>query len=276
MQREINYLLKQHAQLLDKLPHLRNGLLLRNLKNKYPKDDLLKAMIPVDLDLFTKFGNYDDYYKYRDSDDRIAKLKIYLDYKDILDIGCHQGTVAADVYLDTDYSLYVGCDIDHSLVRKAICYTTDVILQSEYDLPKSAGKYLGLDEKKILLNRFNIQFNYADIIKYKINHLFDVVLCLSVIKWIHLEYRDAGLKSFIGKMYSLLSEDGLFVLELHDADSYWKKLHPSNYESYLDLEIIPDDIPNIVLEAGFKRYEIVELDNQVGGFQRRELYVFHK
>lgn len=277
MEQEITSIVQKNEGLLKRLPHLRNGLILSKLKNKYPNQEILMAMDPIDTEQFTKYGNYEEYYDYRTSDDRIDTLKPYLNDKEILDIGCHMGVVAKDVYLQTDYKFYLGCDIDHTLIRKAIRVVTDAIIENEYRLPVSVGRYLNLEEKKKLLNKYNLQFNYADIMKHIIKYKFDIVLCLSVIKWIHLEHHDAGLQRFLEMVYSLLNTSGIFVLELHDSDSYWKKLHPLNYETYLSLQISPEDIPRILIEqVGFSRFEILGLQDQIGGFKRRNLYLFYK
>ena len=268
---------QDNNELLKRRPYLRNGLVLFNLKNKYPNNVLLAAMHNEQSDQLTKYGNYDDYYDYRTSDDRIDKLKSYLDDKDVLDLGCHQGMIANDIYLLSNFKSYVGCDIDHSLIRKAIKQVSDTLIVHKYKLPIPISKYLTLEDRKMLLNNNNIQFNYADIMKYKINHSFDVVLCLGLIKWIHLEHTDIGLKQFLVKVYNLLNNSGVFVLELHDIDSYWKKLHPCNYLRYLQLQICPTQIPNILInDIGYSKFKLINMDEQTGGFQRRQLYVFYK
>ena len=56
---------------------------------------------------------------------------------------------------------------------------------------------------------------------------YDVILALSVIKWIHLEHLDEGLVSFFRKCSSSLAPGGYFVVELQTWESYEKAVRPS-------------------------------------------------
>ena len=42
---------------------------------------------------------------------------------------------------------------------------------------------------------------------------YDIILCLSTIKWIQLNWGDVGAKALFLKVYQQLSEGGLFILE---------------------------------------------------------------
>lgn len=56
---------------------------------------------------------------------------------------------------------------------------------------------------------------------------YDVILALSVIKWIHLKHLDEGLLAFFAKCSSSLSPGGYLVIELQDWDSYEKAVRPN-------------------------------------------------
>jgi 7SK snRNA methylphosphate capping enzyme len=57
---------------------------------------------------------------------------------------------------------------------------------------------------------------------------YDVVLAMSVIKWIHLEHLDKGLVHFFRKCSASLVPGGHLVIELQTWDSYEKAIRPNH------------------------------------------------
>lgn len=52
---------------------------------------------------------------------------------------------------------------------------------------------------------------------------FDVILALSLSKWIHLNWGDAGIKRFFKKVYHHLRPGGKFILEPQPFKCYARK-----------------------------------------------------
>ncbi|XP_028839062.1 7SK snRNA methylphosphate capping enzyme [Denticeps clupeoides] len=108
---------------------------------------------------------------------------------------------------------------------------------------------------------------------------YDLVLCLSVTKWVHLNWGDAGLKRFFQRVYRHLRPGGLFVLEPQPWSSYAKrkKLTEAICKNYHSIRFMPDEFAlYLTLEVGFSGYELLGTSKNLSrGFQR-PIYVFHK
>ncbi|XP_026110977.1 7SK snRNA methylphosphate capping enzyme-like [Carassius auratus] len=108
---------------------------------------------------------------------------------------------------------------------------------------------------------------------------YDVVLCLSVTKWVHLNWGDAGLKRLFHRVYKHLRPGGLFILEPQPWNSYGKrkKLTETIFKNYHGIRLKPDRFSSyLTAEVGFSSYELIATSqNHSRGFQR-PIYLFHK
>ncbi|KAJ3525373.1 hypothetical protein NMY22_g10604 [Coprinellus aureogranulatus] len=111
---------------------------------------------------------------------------------------------------------------------------------------------------------------------------YDVVLALSITKWIHLHTLDSGLLAFFQEVHTVLRKGGNFVLEPQGWDSYAKATRKvagdsgeaaKLKENKEKLELRPDEFGRVLVEIGFRLERRIE-DVGEGGFARPiDLYV---
>ncbi|KAM6970020.1 7SK snRNA methylphosphate capping enzyme-like, partial [Aplochiton taeniatus] len=108
---------------------------------------------------------------------------------------------------------------------------------------------------------------------------YDVIMCLSVTKWVHLNWGDSGLKRFFQRVYRHLQPGGLFILEPQPWESYGrrKQLSEDTYRNYHNIRLKPEQFSTyLTAEVGFASYELVGTPKcSFRGFQR-PIYLFHK
>ncbi|KAF7666325.1 hypothetical protein LDENG_00110020 [Lucifuga dentata] len=108
---------------------------------------------------------------------------------------------------------------------------------------------------------------------------YDVILCLSVTKWVHLNWGDGGLKRLFQRVYRHLRPGGLFILEPQPWESYGrrKKLTDNICRNYHSIRLRPDQFSAYLTnEVGFTSCEFLGAPKSSSkGFQR-PIYLFHK
>lgn len=168
-----------------------------------------------------QYGNYNRYYGYR-KDANCIDLRInlfkneFFENKDILDIGCNIGHITLTIARDYSPKKIVGIDIDKSLIKiakKNVRY---------YNLKNLAIKSDTTNDKRIQF----IHGNYipeSDECLQNEKPEFDTILCLSLTKWVHLNFGDTGVKRLFKKIFLQLRPGGCLILEPQSWPSYHKK-----------------------------------------------------
>ncbi|OCK82974.1 Bin3-domain-containing protein [Lepidopterella palustris CBS 459.81] len=172
----------------------------------------------------------------------------------ILDCGCNAGAVTVQLALDFDAASVTGVDIDDSLItqarrhlsfrssrvrpatndaRRVIDYfPISAILDYGHRSQESVGGGAIEQNSTSAVDPFcwpHVDFVSEDWVVSKNSATsgpFDVILALSVTKWIHLEHLDEGLVAFFRKCFSSLTEGGHLVLEIQPWKSYERAIGP--------------------------------------------------
>ncbi|XP_035265594.1 7SK snRNA methylphosphate capping enzyme [Anguilla anguilla] len=108
---------------------------------------------------------------------------------------------------------------------------------------------------------------------------YDVILCLSMTKWVHLNWGDGGVQRLFKRAFRHLQPGGIFILEPQPWASYGKRkrLTETTYKNYYNIRFKPDRFTSyLTSEVGFSSYELLGTPKSSSrGFQR-PIYLFHK
>uniref|UniRef100_A0AC34R2P5 RNA methyltransferase n=1 Tax=Panagrolaimus sp. JU765 TaxID=591449 RepID=A0AC34R2P5_9BILA len=240
-----------------------------------------------------RYGNFHRYYGSRlkgsEKDSRLEVLnKDWFRRKNVLDIGCNAGYLTLAIAKDFDPGWILGIDIDSHLVgvcRKNIKHYVDDNEEIIGDFPASLVK--NEEEGGPIIRKFpnNVWFrtqNYVPEFEEQIeqtNEEYDVILALSITKWIHLNWGDDGIRKFFRRVFRHLRPGGRFILETQPFGTYYKraKTVPELKEVYKKLELKPDQFQEYLLkEVGFETCEDLGVPKANSKGFERPLQVFRK
>uniref|UniRef100_A0A182WD20 RNA methyltransferase n=1 Tax=Anopheles minimus TaxID=112268 RepID=A0A182WD20_9DIPT len=109
---------------------------------------------------------------------------------------------------------------------------------------------------------------------------YDLILCLSVTKWIHLNYGDVGLKIAFKRMFNHLRPGGKLILEAQNWASYKKKkkLTATIFENYKRIEFMPSRFHDYLLspEVGFSHSLPLGIPRHLSKGFRRPILLYIK
>lgn len=211
-------------------------------------------------------GNYQGYYDYRqggnaDGDVRLETLCTKLGSnlfrgKSVLDIGCNSGLISLAVGRQHGASHVLGVDVDADLIEQARSV--------------SAGP-----------GSCTFEFLAADFVTSSGAPAgpFDVILCLSVTKWIHLAHGDWGVEELFRRCRSRLQPGGLFILEPQEWGAYRRKrlLTPAERQKIGGLTLRPDDFGDYLERClGFERVVVTKPPETVVRGFRRPILVYRR
>ncbi|XP_019773192.1 7SK snRNA methylphosphate capping enzyme bin3 isoform X2 [Dendroctonus ponderosae] len=249
-----------------------------------------------------QYGNYNRYYGYRNPNNEVDyRLKVFghhshiFENKDILDVGCNIGHITLSVARDLNARTVTGVDIDPKLIsiaRKNIRYYVKTSLNS----PARMENVSVSNRATCKSNRFhdiqgtdfpkNVTFKQCNYVPEDESLLcleqpqFDVILCLSITKWIHLNWGDKGIKLTFRRMFEQLRPGGKLILEPQHWASYKSKrnLTETIYQNYKSIDFFPDKFSEYLLSpaVGFAKSEILGYPYHKSAGFRRPIQVFTK
>ncbi|XP_027488345.1 LOW QUALITY PROTEIN: 7SK snRNA methylphosphate capping enzyme [Corapipo altera] len=253
-----------------------------------------------------QYGNYCKYYGYRNPDVEDSRLRAlrpeWFAGKEVLDVGCNVGHLTLSIAKRWGPSRVVGLDIDGRLVRSAR-------QNIRHYLSEGLGEGQGGERRgfpaALLASRgpiaapqlppdgpgaaefpHNVVFVTGNYVPEREELVqaqrpeFDVVLLLSLTKWVQLNWGDEGLKRLFRRAFRHLRPGGLLVLEPQPWGSYRKRkgLTETTFRNYQRIRLRPEQFPAYLTspEVGFERCELLGTPQHSSkGFQR-PIYLFHK
>ncbi|XP_018318837.1 probable RNA methyltransferase bin3 isoform X4 [Agrilus planipennis] len=266
--------------------------LTRNMQHRGQNNKDVKLPQFKGKDRAFQYGNYNRYYGYRNQHSEVdLRLKCFMYHhdlfegKDILDIGCNIGHITLSVARDLKSKSVIGIDIDKKLIEIARKNVKHYVKSSQ--TPPDDGKESGEGYSKSSFTKEEKGYGFPNNVTFKHGNYvldddsllsleqpqFDIILCLSITKWIHLNWGDSGLKQAFRRMYAQLRPGGKLILEPQNWASYKskKKLTETIYNNYNSIQFFPENFTQYLLspEVGFAKSEILGFpQHQARGFQR--------
>jgi len=211
------------------------------------------------------YGNYAKYYGYRrtncyqDEDSRCNLFKSdWFRAKRLLDIGCNDGSLTIELAVKYQTRSVVGIDKDASIIQTAkknlYLRKASILRMISLCNNRKEESYL----KNVLKKLLCVQFIHGDWAQFDCGiqlGSIDIVLALSITKWFHINNGDLGLRCFMRRLYAVLKQEGLIILEPQYWSSYDKatqkiRSRETNHRSSKLLQSRPMEFSSLFEKSG--------------------------
>lgn len=161
-------------------------------------------------------------------------------------VGIKSSTSVNEVTLE---ELLVKDQRNESNFAKVNNHQADSTFSSPKKFPKNVTFYAEnyvLTDDKFLLNE---------------KPIYNTILCLSVTKWIHLNYADDGLKRSFKRMYAQLKPGGMLIIEPQPWSSYKKKkfISENMMKTFKTINLRPNQFNDyLISEVGFASFNLID------------------
>jgi len=224
-------------------------------EERVPKASISKGSLNKQNHELHRFGNYKSYYTHFRSpavpDTRLTQLDSFVRGKRTLDLGCNSGKLTLELASHFDAGEVVGVDLDLFLIAQAKSAQTKMLLEN----PNCSAKNVSFE-----------LLDFANTIPFTgsaASESWDVVMLLSVIKWIHLNNSDKVLLDLFAHLFKILAPGAFLIIEPQDWANYKRavKKCPSLRENFKKLQLRPP-FDEELLAGGWER---------VDGWEREEV-----
>ena len=146
------------------------------------------------------YGNYPCYYGYRMECCRDPRMDLFttemFHNKKCLDIGCNSGAITIKIARDFTPLFIEGVDIDPELIKRAnknVKYSLGGV-SSGFPVPTTKPE-IGMFPQNISFKTHNYVLPSDEMLDSYVPEItYDVILCLSVTKWVQLNWGDEGVR----------------------------------------------------------------------------------
>lgn len=210
--------------------------------------------------------------------------KEWFEGKDCLDIGCNSGLITINIAKKFQCHSILGIDIDRERIKDADWNLRNIVRKETIgkDHPKASKsepveRHNDLDHTETCSSNqgnvgtgsSSVERNLSGIVSFLCENFvsswrslplkqYDTIVCLSMTKWVHLNWGDDGLISLFAKIWRLLHPGGVLVLEPQPWESYYKNrlTTETTQMNYNSIIFRPTDFQEILLDKiGFRTVE---------------------